>query len=121
MKTARDLKSSLELGRTQTVPSRTRVIEAKIRKELENEFGDILDKEEREEIEEKELRRINASDHSLKESRRKILRAKEKAKTVQKLRSGKESIGDNELRGVKVKRKATPSGKKKYNEISFEY
>lgn len=122
MKTTRDIKSSLELGRTQTVPSRTSLIEAKIKKELESEFGEILDKDERLEIEEKEIRRIEAHDLALKGSKMKILRAKEKVKAVQEIRSEKERIGENELQGAKgITKSKKPSGKKNINEISLEY
>lgn len=121
MKTTRDIKSSLELGRAQTVPSRTRFIEDKIKKELADELGDILDEDERAEMEEKEARRIEARNLALKKSRMKILRAKENAKVVQEIRSGKKTSGGNVGRTAQVKPKSKPSRKKNINEISFEY
>lgn len=121
MKTTRDIKSSLELGRTQTVPSRTRFIEAKIKKELESEFGEILDKDERLEIEEKEIRRVEAHDLALKRSKMKLLRAKEKVKAVQEIRSGRERRGSSRGRRTKAKTESNPSRKKNINEISLEY
>lgn len=122
MKTTRDIKSSLELGRTQTVPSRTSFIEAKIKKELAAELSDILSEDERAEIEEKEIRRIEAQDLALKGSKMKILRAKEKARVMQEIRSGRERSGSSMMgRRTKVKTKSKPSGKKNINEISLEY
>jgi len=122
MKTTRDIKSSLELGRQQTVPSRTRFIEDKIKKELADEFSDILSDDERREIEEKEIRRIEAHDLALKGSKMKILRAKEKARVMQEMRRGRERIGSSRGRTrTNVKTESKPLRKKNINEISLEY
>ncbi len=121
MKTTRDIKSSLELGRKQKVPSRTRFIEDKIKKELADDFSHILSENERARIEEKESGRVEAYDLALKRSKIKILRAKEKAKIVQEIRSGKKTSGGNVGRTAQVKPKSKPSRKKNINEISFEY
>jgi hypothetical protein len=117
MKTTRDIKSSLEIAKKQRAPCRTLFIEAKLRKELKDEFGDILDEDERAEIEEKERRRVNAYNLALKKAKMKILRMKEKAKTVQEFRSGKEMGEENVGRIVRTK----PSERRGFNEISFEY
>ncbi|MBK5191108.1 MAG: hypothetical protein JJE19_06415 [Methanosarcinales archaeon] len=121
MKTTRDIKSSLELGRTQTVPSRTSFIEAKIKKELAAELSDILSEDERAEIEEKEIRRIEAQDLALKGSKMKILRAKEKARVMQEIRSGIGTRRKSRVKRAKGITKSKPSGKKNINEISLEY
>ncbi|MBE0516578.1 MAG: hypothetical protein IBX41_04185 [Methanophagales archaeon] len=121
MKTTRDIKSSLELGRKQKVPSRTLFIEEKLKKELVEEFGDVLSTEERTEIEEKEMGRVEDYSLALKKSKMKILRAKEKAMIVQEMRSGKEMKGDPGERRAKVKTKPTSSKKRDLNEIHFEY
>ena len=121
MKTTRDIKSSLELGRTQTVPSRTSFIEEGIRRELGDELSDILSEDERAKIEEKEIRRIEAHDLALKGSKMKILRAKEKARVMQEIRSGRERRGSSMGRRTKVKTESKPLRKKNINEISLEY
>lgn len=125
MKTTRDIRSSLELGRKQTVPSRTRFIEAKIRKELEEELGEILDDDESAELVEREERRSEAHDLALKNAKLKILKAKEKARTMQEGRNSQETrTRKSRVWRAKVnatKTKAKPSEKRKFNEISFEY
>jgi len=122
MKTTRDIKSGLELGRAQTVPSRTRFIEDKIKKELAAEFSDILSEDERAEIEEKEIRRVEAHNLALKRSKMQILRAKEKARVMQEIRSGSERSGRSRGRTrTKVKAESKPLRKKNINEISLEY
>jgi len=118
MKTTRDIKSSLEIAKKQRAPCRTLFIEAKLRKELKDEFGDILDEDERAEIEEKERRRVNAYNLALKKAKMNILRMKEKAKTVQEFRSGKE-MGEENVGRIVTRTK--PSERRGFNEISFEY
>jgi len=121
LKTTRDIKSSLELGRQQTVPSRTRFIEDKIKKELADEFSDILNEGERRVIEEKEIRRIEAHDRALKGSKMKILRAKEKARVMQEMRSGIGTRRKSRVNRAKGITKSKPLRKKNINEISLEY
>jgi len=117
VKTTRDIKSSLEIAKKQRAPCRTLFIEAKLKKELEDEFGGILDEEERAEIGEKEISRVNAHNLALKKAKMKILRMKERAKAVQEFRSGKETGEENVGRTVKT----NTSERRGFNEISVEY
>jgi len=117
MKTTRDIKSGLDLGRNRKVPCRTSFIEEEVEKELKDEFGDVLSEDERAEIKEKEGRRIEAHNLALKKSRMKILKQKERGKLRQEARMGKRS--DPVERGGDRSKK--PSGEKRFNEISFEY
>jgi len=120
MKTTRDIKSSLVLGRQQQVPSRTRFIEDNIRTELAGELGGILDENERSALEEREYRRAETHALALKRSKIQILRAKEKARIMQEIRGDRARSGRR--RGRRLKGKPTkPSGKKNFNEISVEY
>jgi hypothetical protein len=116
MKTTRDIKSGLDLARNQKVPCRTSFIEEKLKKELKDEFGDVLSEDERAEIEEKESRRIEAHNLALKKSRMKVLKQKERGKLIQEVRMEKKSdpVG-------RVNKNKKPSEKKRFNEISFEY
>jgi hypothetical protein len=121
MKTTRDIKSSLEEGRRRRAPSRTRFIEHKLRREIDEEFGDVLDDEERAKIEEKGIRWVEHHNYALKSARMSILRAKEKAGILHEIRSGKETTGE-EVRRTRTKSrpKRQPKGKI-FDEIDLEY
>jgi|GEM_PF-3116763 len=124
MKTPRDIKSSLELGRNRRAPSRTHFIEAAVRKELEGEFREILSDDERAAIEERESRRVEAYKLALKRSKLRILRAKERARILQDIRSGKRPEGAEESRRANPRRRTRRSGhsaRTHINEISYEY
>jgi len=116
MKMTRDIRSSLELARRREAPSRIRLTEDKLKKELEDEFGTILDEDERAKI--KDIAGIR-----LKKLRMKIFRQKEKAKVLlaMRMRSGNDPEGENVGRIAKKETRPKKSEKKVFNEISFEY
>ncbi|MEW6456338.1 MAG: hypothetical protein AB1410_06470 [Acidobacteriota bacterium] len=86
IKTNRNIKSSLDVVRTQKIPSITSRIEEQLKAELEEDFGPILKDEEISEIARKEEERKTKQNLALKKSRMNIIRVKEKAKDTQRIR-----------------------------------
>jgi hypothetical protein len=86
IKTARDVINSLDVVRKQKVSSMTEILEENLKAELEESIGPILSEEELTEIITKEQERRDKQDTALKKSRIKIMKLKERAKLVQKLR-----------------------------------
>lgn len=117
MKTNRDIKSSLEVARkNKAPPSFTQKIEEKMKAELEKEFGSVLSEGKKSEIAEKE-KEIKAKQMlALNKSRFKILKTKEKAKTLQEARRGPIQIKP----GLKKEIKKSEN-KPNFKKIDIEY
>lgn len=92
MKTNRDIKSGLDIARKRKASSFTQKIEEKMKAELEKELGPILSEEQKTRITNKEGERKVKQYSSLRRSRLKILRVKEKAILRQEARRGPISI-----------------------------
>lgn len=88
MKTARDIKSSLDVERNRKVPCRTTQIEDRIKKDLIGARGSLLTESEVGKIELKEDRRIKKQARAITKARISILRQKERTKIVQAVRNG---------------------------------
>lgn len=86
IKTARDVINSLDIVRKKKASSMTEILEENLKAELEESIGPILSEEELDEIVAKEQERRDKQDTALKKSRIKIMKLKERAKLVQKLR-----------------------------------
>lgn len=111
-KTNRDIKSSLEVARKNRAPSFTQKIEEKMKAELEKEFGPILPEQKKSEIAEKEKEARAKQNLALNKSRMKILKMKEKAKTLQEARRGPIQI---KPRNLKKKTKSSEESEKLSN------
>lgn len=119
MKTARDIRSGLDLSRDKKVPCRTIQIEDEIKKRLAETEGALLTEDERNAIIQKEEKRIHIHNRALTKARRKILKRKEATSLVQAVR-----------RGDSVKKTAVTTAipnmrgslkKKAYHEIDVAY
>ena len=119
MKTARDIRSGLDLSRDRKVPCRTIQIEDEIKKRLAENEGALLTEDEREAIIQKEEKRIRIHNRALTKARRKILKRKEATSLVQAVRRGETPKNTAEVTAIPTL-KATPK-KKAYHEIDVAY
>ena len=87
MKSSREIKSSLDVARERRAPSMISLLEAKIKKELEDEFGPILTEREKAMIIDRERKNRQARDSAVKKARMKLLKQKEKALLMWRIRS----------------------------------
>jgi hypothetical protein len=119
MKTARDIRSGLDLSRDKKVPCRTIQIEDEIKKRLAETEGALLTEDERNAIIQKEEKRIRVHNRALTKARRKILRRKEATSLVQAVRRGEKVKNSAEVTGI-PNMKVSPK-KKAYHEIDVAY
>ena len=119
MKTARDIRSGLDLSREKKVPCRTIQIEDEIKKRIAETEGALLTEDERNAIVQKEEKRIRVYNRSLMKARRKILKRKEATSVVQAIRRGDTPIKTADVTTIPNK-KASPK-KKGYHEIDVAY
>jgi hypothetical protein len=119
MKTARDIRSGLDLSREKKVPCRTIQIEDEIKKRIAETEGALLTEDERNAIVQKEEKRIRVHNRSLTKARRKILKRKEATAIVQAVRRGETPIKTPEVAAI-PKKEASPK-KKGYHEIDVAY
>jgi hypothetical protein len=119
MKTARDIRSGLDLSRDKKVPCRTIQIEDEIKKRLAETEGALLTEDERNAIIQKEEKRILVHNRALTKARRKILRRKEVTSLVQAVRRGENVKNTAEV--TAIPNKNASQKKKAYNEIDVAY
>jgi hypothetical protein len=119
MKTARDIRSGLDLSRDKKVPCRTIQIEDEIKKRLAETEGALLTEDERNAIIQKEEKRILVHNRALTKARRKILRRKEVTSLVQAVRRGENVKNTAEVTAIPNKNASLK--KKAYNEIDVAY
>lgn len=87
MKTNRDIISSLDIARTRRAICRTVFIEEATKKQQIADYGELLSAAEKEEVIEKELKRMRAQEIAKRKSQRKILRQKAKSSLIQQTRN----------------------------------
>jgi len=119
MKTARDIRSGLDMSREKKVPCRTIQIEDEIKKRIRETEGALLTEDERNAIIQKEEKRIRIYNRALTKARRKILKRKEATSIVQAVRRGETPKKTPEVRTITKKRTSPP--KKGYYEIDVAY
>ncbi|MDD1701942.1 MAG: hypothetical protein LUQ31_03030 [Methanoregula sp.] len=119
MKTARDIRSGLNLSRERKVPCRTIQIEDEIKKRIAESEGALLTEDERNAIIQKEEKRIRIHNRALKKARRKILKRKEATSIVQAIRRGDGSKKTDEVTAIPKKKQ--PSQKKGFHAIDVSY
>ena len=119
MKTARDIRSGLDLSREKKVPCRTIQIEDEIKKRIAETEGALLTEDERNAIVQKEEKRIRVHNRALTKARCKILKRKEATAVVQAVRRGETPIKTPEVAAI-PKKEASPK-KKGYYEINVAY
>ena len=119
MKTARDIRSGLDLSRERKVPCRTIQIEDEIKKRIAETEGALLTEDERNAIVQKEEKRIRVYNRALTKARRKILKRKEVTSIVQAIRRGETPKKTPEVTTM-PKKKASPKNKG-YHEIDVAY
>jgi hypothetical protein len=119
MKTARDIRSGLDMSREKKVPCRTIQIEDEIKKRLDETEGALLTEDERNAIIQKEEKRIRVHNRALTKARRKILKRKEATSLVQAVRRGETPKNTAEVTAIPIKN-ASPK-KKAYHEIDVAY
>jgi hypothetical protein len=118
MKTARDIRSGLDLSRDKKVPCRTIQIEDEIKKRLAETEGALLTEDERNAIIQKEEKRIRIHNRALTKARRTILKRKAATSLVQAVRRGE--ISNNTVVSTILHKKALPK-KKGFHEIDVAY
>lgn len=119
MKTARDIRSGLDLSRDKKVPCRTIQIEDEIKKRLAESEGALLTGDERNAIIQKEEKRIHIHNRALTKARRKILKRKEATALVQTIRRGETPKKTAVMKAIPTKK--TSPKKKAYHEIDVAY
>jgi hypothetical protein len=88
IRTAREIKSSLDIGRKQRALCRTFLTEQSILEELQREFGTILSEEEKDATVARERKSLNVRLNAIKKARLNLLKQKEKASLVMNVRNG---------------------------------
>lgn len=96
IRTARDVKPSLEVARKQRAFCRTFSIEQKIREELQHEFGAILSDEEKGLIISRERKSLKARDDAIKRAQMHLLKQKERASLACSVKNGSHSAEKRE-------------------------
>ena len=118
MKTARDIRSGLDLSRERKVPCRTIQIEDEIKKRIAETEGALLTEDERTAIVQKEEKRIRLHNLALTKARRKILKRKEATAIVQAVRRGGAPATPDPVTAIPKK---SSQKKKEYHEIDVAY
>jgi hypothetical protein len=119
MKTARNIKTGLDVSRKKKVPCRTVQIEDGIRKGIVQVHGNLLSDSEKDAIVQKEEKRIKKHARAITKAQIKILRKKEATTLVQVVRRGEYHTPGDEVHGV-LKRKL-PQVKRGFNAIDVAY
>jgi DNA polymerase III delta prime subunit len=119
MKTAREIRSGLDLSREKKVPCRTIQIEDEIKKRIIENEGSLLTEDERNAIVQKEEKRIRVHNHALTKARRKILRRKEATSIVQAVRRGDGPKKTDEINAIPGRKR--PQEKKEFHAIDVSY
>lgn len=119
MKTARDIRSGLNLSREKKVPCRTIQIEDEIKKRIAESEGALLTEDERNAIVQKEEKRIRIHNRALTKARRKILKRKEATSIVQAVRRGDGPKKTDEVSAIPKKKLS--SQKKGFHAIDVSY
>ncbi|MBI2185067.1 MAG: hypothetical protein HYU39_08935 [Thaumarchaeota archaeon] len=92
IRTARDVRSSLDIARKRRAYCRTSLIEQSIRDELQREFGAILSDDEKDRIVAMEKRFLKARSDAVKKARMNLLKQKERASVAWSLRNGSDPV-----------------------------
>jgi len=121
IKTNRDIKSSLDAARKSRAVSFTQILEEKMKAELEKEFGPAMSEGERSQIAEKGKVIKARQSLALNKSRMKMLKAKEKAKTMQEARCGPAQIKPESLLKKKIKSPESRPNFTNFKKIDIEY
>ena len=119
MKTARNIKTGLDLSRKKKVPCRTIQVEDGIRKGIVQAHGNLLSDSEKDAIVQKEEKRRRKHARAITKAQIKILRKKEATTLVQAVRRGEYHPSGDEVHGALKKK--LPQIKRGFNAIDVAY
>ena len=111
MKTARDIKMSLDVAGAKRAPCRTTQIEEQIKNNLLTSHGDLLTTAKMEKIVQKEEKRIRNQDRAIRKARMNILRQKERIKIIQAVRKRNYTKPESSLPPATSKKAAGMTGR----------
>ena len=121
MKSSREIKSSLDVARERRAPSMISLLEAKIKKELEDEFGPILTEREKAMIIDRERKNRRARDSAVKKARMKLLKQKEKALLTWRIRSSDQEKTSSSSSTVQANADTADGEGDERHEVVLEY